>query len=151
MLAGMCVGVCSELLSQVESAFDRLHHLDSVLLLSPAVAYQGALGDVDDIKLLAHLMLVKLSTINAACILEGLEGLVPPMNATLDNKVKENATKQDIERNDELLRSCIRAVEALRRLGESQSSASFAAVLEKIQKDPKLKALLQSLGEDSGN
>jgi cullin-associated NEDD8-dissociated protein 1 len=112
---------------------------------------KGALGDVEDIKLLAHLMLVKLSSINAACILEGLEGLVPPMNATLDVRVKENATKQDIERNDELLRSCIRAVEALRKLGDSLSSAAFVAVLEKIQKDPRLKSLQQSLSEDSGS
>ena len=52
-----------------------------------------------------------------------------------------------MERNDEVLRSCGRSLVALRRLGESASSQSFAALLAKVEADPRLKPLLQTAEE----
>jgi hypothetical protein len=36
----------------------------------------------------------KLTTINPACIAEGIDSLIEPLTKTLDTKLKDNATKQ---------------------------------------------------------
>jgi hypothetical protein len=55
--------------------------------------------------------------------------------------------RQEVERNDEVLRSCGRSLVALKRLGESASSQSFAALLAKVEADPRLKPLLHTTEE----
>jgi hypothetical protein len=42
-----------------------------------------------------------------------------PLKATIDFKVKGNAVKQEVEKNQELVRSALRAVAALSKLADA--------------------------------
>jgi flagellar basal body-associated protein FliL len=44
--------------------------------------------------------------------------MITPLKATIDFKVKGNAVKQEVEKNQELVRSALRAVAALSKLAD---------------------------------
>jgi len=88
------------------------------------------LKDHYDIKMLAHLMLIRLSTLAAASLLEGLDQLVEPFRATLGTKPKEGAVKQEVERNDELIRSSLRAIVAIAKVPNVESNAKWEEFLK---------------------
>lgn len=106
------------------------------------------LKDVYDIKMLCHLMLVRLSNISGPGLLEGiglctslfrrlfllswfaqyffvliwacfflhfsaLDSLIEPLKMTVTARVKDSAVKQEVDRNEELIRSALRAVACL--------------------------------------
>ena len=52
----------------------------------------------------------------AAQVACSLDRLVEPLGATLQAKVKGDAVKQEVDRNEDMLRSCLRAVDALAKL-----------------------------------
>jgi len=88
------------------------------------------LKDHYDIKMLAHLMLIRLSTLAGAALLEGLDQLVEPFRSTLGTKPKEGAVKQEVERNDELIRSSLRAIVAIAKVPNSESNAKWEEFLK---------------------
>jgi len=88
------------------------------------------LKDHYDIKMLAHLMLIRLSTLAGAALLEGLDQLVEPFRSTLGTKPKEGAVKQEVERNDELIRSSLRAIVAIAKIPNSESNAKWEEFLK---------------------
>ena len=63
--------------------------------------------------------------------LAALDTLVEPMGKTLTAKLKSDAVKQEIDRNEDLLRSCLRAVAAVEKLEGAAENAAFAKFLEK--------------------
>ena len=141
-----CVECCYTLLG---GGFARVMKLAEFL---PCVA--AALGDQDDIKMLAHLIVIRLAAIAGASLLEGTEQLVEPLRATLTKKPKDNAVKQEIERNDELVRSAMRAVRAIAALDGVGTCVAFkamvAAELVEGELAPKYQAVLQEdVGADS--
>jgi cullin-associated NEDD8-dissociated protein 1 len=96
------------------------------------------LKDHYDIKMLAHLMLIRLSTLAPAALLEGLDHLVEPFRATIGTKPKEGAVKQEVERNDELIRSSLRAIIAITRIPNVESNAKFEEFLKSTVKTGEL-------------
>ncbi|KYR00775.1 HEAT repeat-containing protein [Tieghemostelium lacteum] len=78
-----------------------------------------------DIKLLCHLMIVRLSQSNGPALLEGLISLIEPLRLTLVQKVGDTAVKQQVERNEECVRSALRAIAAISRIPNSESVAKF--------------------------
>jgi len=73
------------------------------------------LKDVNDIKMQCHLMLGKLAALAPAAVLETLEALIDPLKATISTKPKDNAMKQDLDSHEEMIRSALRAVNAIAR------------------------------------
>ena len=72
------------------------------------------LGDHYDVKMTSHALFAKLAARQGAhaVLLGRLKELVDPMAKTLTQKLKSDAVKQEIDRNEDLVRSCLRAVRA---------------------------------------
>jgi len=75
--------------------------------------------------MLCHLIIIRLATLSGPALLEGLDSLVEPMRQTVATKPKEGAVKQEVERNDELIRSGIRAIIAITRIPNAESNIKF--------------------------
>jgi len=89
----------------------------------------SGLGDVYDIQMLNHLILARLSKKAPAALLAGLDGLVEPLRAAVTSKPKEAAVKQQVERNDELIRSALRAVVFISKIEGIENSFKFQEFL----------------------
>jgi len=83
------------------------------------------LADVYDIKLLCQLMLVKMAQHSPASLLTGLDQLIEPLRKTITAKVRETAVKQQVDRNEELIRSALRAIAAISYIPDIDSSVKF--------------------------
>jgi len=94
------------------------------------------LKDHYDIKMLSHLMLVRLAQTSGPALTEGLDVLVEPLRTTVTTKVKDNAVKQELERNEELIRSALRAIVAISKLENTDRCVSFISFLNQLTKGP---------------
>lgn len=97
-----------------------------------------ALKDQYDIKVLATLMLIRLSSVAGPALLEGLDQLVEPLRTVVTSKAKEGAVKQEIERNDELIRGTLRAILALTKIPNIESNHKFEEFLRSTIKTGEL-------------
>ncbi|KAF8067210.1 CAND1 [Scenedesmus sp. PABB004] len=97
-------------------------------------ALESGLKDHQDVKAPAHLMLAKLAASpgGEAAVLGELDKLVEPLEKTLTAKLKSDAVKQEVDRHEELLRSCLRAVDVLNRLPGAEGCAPFAAFMKRV-------------------
>ena len=92
------------------------------------------LGDHYDVKMVSHALLAKLATRPgaSAVLLQRLKELVDPMGKTLTAKLKGDAVKQEIDRNEDLVRSCLRAVDACEaHLAGASNDPAFAEFIAK--------------------
>jgi len=94
----------------LETCFDSL---DIPNFLSHLV---DGLKDVYDIKMISHLMLVKLAINAPSPVLEALDSLMDHLKVTITTKPKDSAVKQEFDSNEELVRSALRAVCAISRI-----------------------------------
>eukprot|EP01117_Protostelium_nocturnum_P019172 TRINITY_DN823_c0_g1_i1.p1 TRINITY_DN823_c0_g1~~TRINITY_DN823_c0_g1_i1.p1 ORF type:complete len:1231 (-),score=471.75 TRINITY_DN823_c0_g1_i1:58-3750(-) len=100
----------------LDSAVDRINI--SEFIAGPVV---DGLNDTYDIKMLSHLMILRLCHTSSASLLESIELLIEPLRVTVTNKVKEGSIQQDVDRNDELVRSTLRAIISITRIPNSES------------------------------
>ena len=115
-----------------KAAFECMHTLldgcfDQLELSTYFPCLLEGLRDDHDIKLICHLLLCKLA---AACsgsetIVAFLDSLADPLRATICATLKDSAVKQQIDRQEELILSGLRAARALERMPEAQRSAKF--------------------------
>jgi cullin-associated NEDD8-dissociated protein 1 len=101
-------------------------------------ALVDALKDHYDIKMLADLMLIRLAHLAGPALLEGLEQLIEPLRSTIATKPKEGAVKQEVERNDELIRSTLRAIVAITKIPNVESNVKFEEFLRQTVKTGEL-------------
>jgi cullin-associated NEDD8-dissociated protein 1 len=80
---------------------------------------EDGLKDHYDIRMLTFLLLVRLSHLRPAALLQRIEKLIEPLRSTIQGKAKANSVKQEFEKQDELKRSAMRAVAALLTIPES--------------------------------
>ena len=66
--------------------------------------------------MLTYLMVARVAQLCPGAVLNKLDKLVEPLKLTVTTKVKANAVKQEYEKQDELKRSAMRAVAALRQV-----------------------------------
>jgi len=85
----------------------------------------SGLGDVYDIQMLNHLILARLAKKAPAALLAGLDNLVEPLRAAVTSKPKEAAVKQQVERNEELIRSALRAIASFTKIEGIDSAIKF--------------------------
>ena len=79
-----------------------------------------------------------LSLIKCSFLL-GLDDFFAPLDATLRTKPKPNAVKQEIDKNDEQIRSALRAAFALSKLnGEVTAGSRLSVFVEGIRGDVEL-------------
>eukprot|EP00192_Tetraselmis_astigmatica_P000226 CAMPEP_0117662728 /NCGR_PEP_ID=MMETSP0804-20121206/8205_1 /TAXON_ID=1074897 /ORGANISM="Tetraselmis astigmatica, Strain CCMP880" /LENGTH=1235 /DNA_ID=CAMNT_0005469641 /DNA_START=95 /DNA_END=3802 /DNA_ORIENTATION=- len=93
---------------------------------------ESGLRDHYDVKIPCHSMLSKLAGISPHTVLMSLDQLVAPLEKTLTVKLKSDAVKQEVDRNDDMLRSCLRAIDALARIPNVESCTPFITFMTNV-------------------
>lgn len=93
-------------------------------------AILDGLKDAYDVKMQCHALLSSLAGLAPGAVSASLDRLVEPLTATLTARVKSDAVKQEVDRNEDMLRSCLRAVDTLARLPGSAGVVAFKQFLE---------------------
>lgn len=99
---------------------DRAFHLFDVGALYDRVV--AGLGDDHDISIISTLMLMRLIRLAPNETAARLDALVVPFRVVLNNKPKENAVKQEIERMHEESRDVVRASLELAKIWPEESN-----------------------------
>ena len=93
---------------------------------------ESGFQDHYDVKMPAHLLLSKVCALDPSSVLSLLEKIVLPLEKTLSAKTKSDAVQQEVDRHEDMLRSCLRAVDALSNLPGSEACAPFSAFLKRV-------------------
>ncbi|CAO1637772.1 unnamed protein product [Parajaminaea phylloscopi] len=78
----------------------------------------AGLRDDDQIKLLCYLILIRLADLVPVQVAQSLDEISEPIAESLKTKLKDGATKQDVEKSTELTRAAFRALVALQRTAQ---------------------------------
>ncbi|KAI9483260.1 MAG: armadillo-type protein [Benjaminiella poitrasii] len=97
---------------------------------------RAGLDDQHDIKMLAYLMLIRISKVAPTAVAQRLNNLVEPFKATLDFKMRSNAVKQEVEKNQELIRAVLRCIIALCPLSDANISPRFEQFVMEVKTGP---------------
>lgn len=128
-------------LEQRKSAFDCLGILigkcwdavpDHAAVVESIVA---GVGDEYDVKLKCHDLLLVLAGKAPSLVLGCLDKVIAPMTKTLSKRIKADGVKQEIDKNEDMLRSCMRACFALDKIDGSDNVASFKSFMSAIAGD----------------
>ncbi|CAI0376789.1 unnamed protein product [Linum tenue] len=113
--------------------------LDQVNPSSFIVPYlKSGLEDHYDVKMPCHLILSKLADKCPSAVLAVLDSLVDPLQKTINFKPKQDAVKQEVDRNEDMIRSALRAIAALNRISGGDCSLRFKNLMSEIGKSPTL-------------
>ncbi|KAH7538365.1 hypothetical protein FEM48_Zijuj03G0191800 [Ziziphus jujuba var. spinosa] len=113
--------------------------LDQVNPSSFIVPYlQSGLDDHYDVKMPCHLILSKLADKCPSAVLAVLDSLVDPLQKTINFKPKQDAVKQEVDRNEDMIRSALRAIASLNRISGGDCSHKFKNLMNEISKSPAL-------------
>ncbi|KAF9482351.1 TIP120-domain-containing protein [Pholiota conissans] len=105
----------------------------------------GLSDDSDEIKVISHMMLFRLSQVAPAAVAQRLDEATPLLEKTMKGaNVTKDTVKQDLERAAELQRSALRAVAALSKISAGVSS-KFDIFVEEIKKNPQWSAEFKEL------
>ncbi|CAG8576615.1 11916_t:CDS:10 [Ambispora leptoticha] len=96
----------------------------------------AGLTDVHDIAMLSHTMLIRLTEVAPTAVMQKMDEAVEPLKATLAYKLKENAIKSEIEKQQELVRSALRVTAIWAPLSEQGSTPKFDSWLREIKSGP---------------
>ncbi|KAI8366037.1 armadillo-type protein [Radiomyces spectabilis] len=97
---------------------------------------RAGLDDQHDIKMLTNLTLIRLSKMAPTAVSQKLDDLVIPMKSTLDFKMRSNAVKQEVEKNQELVRATLRCMVALSALTDTGAAPTFDSFLREVKMGP---------------
>ncbi|EFJ52089.1 hypothetical protein VOLCADRAFT_79240 [Volvox carteri f. nagariensis] len=95
-------------------------------------ALESGLGDHADVKMPCHTTLSKLVATDPGAVLAAADRLVVPLEKTLTTRLKSDAVKQEIDRHEDMLRSCLRCVDALEHVPGSDNNVAFQNFLRKV-------------------
>ncbi|KAI4298901.1 hypothetical protein L6164_032414 [Bauhinia variegata] len=113
--------------------------LDQVNPSSFIVPYlKSGLDDHYDVKMPCHLILSKLADKCPSAVLAVLDSLVEPLQKTIIFKPKQDAVKQEVDRNEDMIRSALRAIASLNRISGGDCSVRFKHLMNEISKSQTL-------------
>ncbi|XP_019440423.1 PREDICTED: cullin-associated NEDD8-dissociated protein 1 [Lupinus angustifolius] len=113
--------------------------LDQVNPSSFIVPYlKSGLVDHYDVKMPCHLILSKLADKCPSAVLAVLDSLVDPLLKTINFKPKQDAVKQEVDRNEDMIRSALRAIASLNRISGGDCSVKFKNLMSEISKSQTL-------------
>ncbi|KAK6945544.1 TATA-binding protein interacting (TIP20) [Dillenia turbinata] len=113
--------------------------LDQVNPSSFIVPYlKSGLEDHYDVKMPCHLILSKLANKCPSAVLAVLDSLVEPLQKTINFKPKQDAVKQEVDRNEDMIRSALRAIASLNRISGGECSHKFKNLMTEISKSQTL-------------
>ena len=85
----------------------------------------AGVGDEYEVKLKCHDLLAALSEKEPTLVLPILDGIIGPMTKTLSKRSTPNSVRQEIDRNEDMLRSALRAIHAMDSIEGSDNVTSF--------------------------
>ncbi|BDA42511.1 Cullin-associated NEDD8-dissociated protein 1 [Coccomyxa sp. Obi] len=110
----------------LDNCVDRLDFQAFILHL------ESGLKDHYDVKLPCHLLLAKLAAAAPGQLLSALDRLVEPLEKTLTMRLKTDAVKQEVDRNEDMIRSALRAVDAITRIPGVDTSPPFKLLMNNV-------------------
>ncbi|KAL3700206.1 hypothetical protein R1sor_018228 [Riccia sorocarpa] len=116
----------------LESCLDQI---DPSAFISPYLL--SGLSDHYDVKMPCHLILSKLADKCGPAVLAVQDALVEPLEKTVTNKTKPDAVKQEVDRNEDMIRSTLRAIESLNRIS-GEPSTRFKTFMQSVVKSGSL-------------
>ena len=99
-------------------------------------ALRAGLADHVDVKLPCLLTLGRVAAAAPGAVLPELDALAPLLDAVVTATVKSTAVKQEIDRNDDLVRAALRAADALARVPGAGAAPAFGAWLTGVVAGP---------------
>lgn len=109
---------------------------------------KDGLSDQPDIRTLNHLMCSKLAQRAPASLVHTLDLIVEPLRSTITTKVKENAVQHERDRNEELIRSALRAVVAISRIPNVEENQKFADFMRTTIHQAGIKEKFESVAKE---
>lgn len=107
---------------------------------------ENGLKDHHDIKMLTYLMLNRLAALCPSAVLQRLDRLICPIEDVCRTKPKENAVRQEHEKQDELKRSALRAFDALKSIPDADRHPAMVRFFENLVRgDKELSELYSSI------
>ena len=95
----------------------------------------GLSDDSDEVKVISHMMLFRLSHVAPTTISQRLDDITPALEKSMKGAtVTKDTVKQDLERASELQRSTLRAIVALSKVATPGASPRFDALVESTKK-----------------
>ncbi|CAI5478422.1 unnamed protein product [Closterium sp. Yama58-4] len=107
-----------------------LHRIQPAAFITPFLI--SGLSDNYDVKMPCHLVLAKLAEKCAPSVLAVVDALVEPLEKTVTTRVKADAVKQEVDRNEDMICSALRAVHALSRISNVESSTRFKTFMTNV-------------------
>ncbi|KAJ3680666.1 hypothetical protein LUZ60_016944 [Juncus effusus] len=98
----------------------------------------SGLSDHYDVKMPCHLILSKLADKCPSAVLAVLDSLVEPIEKTINHRPKTDAVKQEVDRNEDMIRSALRAIASISRVSGSDCSMKFKMLMNHITSTPSL-------------
>lgn len=106
---------------------------------------QQGLRDQDDIQMLSHQIVVKVCQTSPVVIVGALDLLVEPLEKTVNKRIKEDQVGTEVERTKDLIRSALRAIDAINGVRDADSHAKFRSLYESITKNKTLAPMLDAV------
>jgi len=106
-----------------------------------------ALGDVEDIQLHAHHIVISMSMRQPAYLVAAVESFVEPLEKTIHKKPGQK-TGTELERLNDWIKSSLRAMLALSRLDGAMSARKFSEFYQRTTSNSKFCPILDALREE---
>jgi cullin-associated NEDD8-dissociated protein 1 len=106
-----------------------------------------ALGDVEDVQLQAHQIVISMCMRQPTYLVAAVETFVDPLEKTLHKKQGQK-TGTELERLNEWIKSALRAMVALSKLEGAMNSRKFAEFCERTRVNSKFRPILDALEEE---
>uniref|UniRef100_M4BM79 TATA-binding protein interacting (TIP20) domain-containing protein n=1 Tax=Hyaloperonospora arabidopsidis (strain Emoy2) TaxID=559515 RepID=M4BM79_HYAAE len=103
------------------------------------------LGDQDDIQMLSHQILIKICYVQPGSIVGALDSLLELLEKTINKKVKEDQVGPEVERVKDLIRSALRALDAISAVLDVDAHPRLNAVMTNAKKNKMLGVLLETI------
>jgi len=133
-------------LAAFECTYTFLETCITKIEIQEYISHLGSgLSDEYDIQMLSHLVLIRLAKKSPAALISGLELLVEPLRVCITSKAKDEAVPQLVERNNELIRSCLRAILAITKVPDIESAPKFQDFLKTTVQQGELGKIYQEV------
>jgi cullin-associated NEDD8-dissociated protein 1 len=107
----------------------------------------AALRDVNEIKVLGLMLLLRLAELAPAIVEPHLDGVVEALKAIMkDLEVKEDTIKQDLQRKEEIQRSTMRTITPMFRMTSAAQAPAFHAYVASLLKSDQWKEFREYQG-----
>ena len=110
---------------------------------------KNGLGDVNDVQMLCHQILVKMSVSVPSVVGGAFDNfLKAALEKTLNKKIKDGQVGTEVERRNDVIRSALRAIDAMCQIPDMKQSRTFNNMMETIRRKDHLNSMLRIIRSD---